>query len=81
VFSVPFEPRLYNKDQWSNQLTENQQQRNELLRVVRQSPASKDVNMEAEKSTLLGAVTQKRLVKTNWKHLGCAAVRSQAREL
>jgi hypothetical protein len=32
--------------------------------VVRQSPASKDVNTEAEGATALEAVTRQRLVKT-----------------
>jgi hypothetical protein len=32
--------------------------------VVRQSPASKEVNPEAEESTALGAVIRQRLVKT-----------------
>jgi hypothetical protein len=31
---------------------------------VRQSPASKDVNMEAEEATALEAVTRRQLVKT-----------------
>jgi hypothetical protein len=31
---------------------------------VSQSPASKDVNMELEQSSLLGAVIRQRLVKT-----------------
>jgi hypothetical protein len=34
------------------------------LVVVRQSPASKDVNTEAEKATALEAVTRQRLMKT-----------------
>jgi hypothetical protein len=32
--------------------------------VGRQSPASKDVNSEADESTSLGAITRQRLVKT-----------------
>jgi hypothetical protein len=34
-----------------------------LSRVVRQSPASKDVNTEADESTMLEAVAKQRLVK------------------
>jgi hypothetical protein len=32
--------------------------------TVRKSPASKELNLEAEESTALGAVTKQRLVKT-----------------
>jgi hypothetical protein len=32
---------------------------------MRQSPAGKDVNMQAEESTRLGAVTRQKLVKKN----------------
>jgi hypothetical protein len=37
--------------------------------------------MEAEKSTLLGTVTQQRLAKTNREDLLCSVVRSRARQL
>jgi hypothetical protein len=46
VFSLRFVPRCYKQDNWSNEL------------VVGQSPASKDVNMEAQGSTVLEAVTR-----------------------
>jgi hypothetical protein len=46
VFSVRPVPRCYKQDNWSNEL------------VVGQSPASKDVNTEAEGSTVLKAVTR-----------------------
>jgi hypothetical protein len=41
---------------------------------VRQSPAGKDVNAEAEKSTLLEAATYGRLVKTNSEDFVCVIV-------
>jgi hypothetical protein len=51
VFFMWSVPRCYNRDKCRVQL------------VVRQSPASKDVNTEAEEATVLEAVTRKRLVK------------------
>jgi hypothetical protein len=40
-----------------------------------------DANTEAEKFTLLGAVTQKRLVTMNWEDIVCVVVRSRVGEL
>jgi hypothetical protein len=37
--------------------------------AVRQSPACKDVNIEAKESILLGAITEQCLVKTKWEGL------------
>jgi hypothetical protein len=45
-------PPAWNLVSWSNEL------------VVRQLPANKDVNTEAEDATALGAVTRRQLVKT-----------------
>jgi hypothetical protein len=51
VFSVQSMPRCYKQDNWSNEL------------VVRQSLTSKDMNMEAEKVTVLEAITRQQPVK------------------
>jgi hypothetical protein len=39
------------------------QEKSRILVVVRQSPASKDVNMEAEEATALETVTRRQPVK------------------
>jgi hypothetical protein len=45
VSSVQSDLRLYNEDSWSK------------LLAARQLPASKDVNIKGEASTLMGAIT------------------------
>jgi hypothetical protein len=52
-----------------------------VSRVVRQSPASKDVNRETEESTVLRAVTRQPLSKTNWEDLVRAVVNWKVRKL
>jgi hypothetical protein len=50
--------------------------------AARQFPAGKDLNTEAEESTLLGTITEQQLEKTITDgELACAVVRSRVREL
>jgi hypothetical protein len=48
---------------------------------VTQSPASRDVNTEAEESTVLGAVTKQRPVKTQQTDLVRAVINCRVSEL
>jgi hypothetical protein len=69
VLSTQSVPRAYRKTPVWRESSVNQKSRRlvrwppALVLVVRQSPASKDMNMKAEEATALEAVTRRQLVK------------------